>query len=121
MKFRILSGTIVIGETNFDGLDPSMGFAHGVFFPSPSYQEVQFVFRLYAEAGTSMADADGAKLAEYYRARDALNLSVVTAEGKLVPTEFVHIIDYSKELGEMAVEVIVTDLAAFHRYFEAGA
>jgi hypothetical protein len=97
-----------------------MGVAQGVFVPLPDYKEVQPVFRLYAEAGASLADQDAAKVDDYYKARDALGLYDITATGECVATECVHIDDYSKEIGEMEVSVIAADAAIFRRYFEMG-
>ena len=118
MKFHILAGDKVIGESDFEDLDPSMGAAHGVFSPSEQYSEAQPVFRLYAEAGTTVQDQDKEKLEEYYRARDALNLTIVTLAGEHVATDCVHITDYSEELGEMEIDAIAADADTFQRFFE---
>lgn len=120
MKFRILSGDTIIGESDFTGLDPSMGVALGVFVPSPDYKNVQPVFRLYVEAEAGRTDLDEARFEEYYRARDALDLSVINAAGERVPNTCVHITDFSEDLGEMEVTVYVADSPTFERYFESG-
>src|SRR5688572_29894338 len=117
MTFRILNGDKIIGKSDFEVLDASMGVAQGVFVPSLDYREVQPVFRLYAQAGISMADQDDAKLSEYYRARDGLDLSVTSPDGEQIPTDCIHITDYSEEIGEMEVAVIVADSESFDRYF----
>ena len=118
MRFRIFSDGMDIGGSNLERLDPSMGVAMGVFFPSENYKRVQPVFRLYAEAGTNIVDQDTDQLNRYYAARDALSLVLMTETGEAVPTDCIHITDYSVELGEYEIAIIAADSDAFERYFE---
>jgi hypothetical protein len=90
-----------------------MGVAWGAFEPAPAYEAVRAVFQLFTEAlpdgGPPANRADEEKLARYYRARDALDLTLQTAEGQVVPTTTIHIVDWD-ELGR-EVEVHISDLA----------
>ena len=117
MRFRVLTNGVAIGATNLESLDPSMGVASGVFTPSESYGAVQPTFRLYAAVGISVANQDEAKLKAYYAARDALNLSLVTQEGEIVPTSCIHITDYSEEIGEYEVTAWAASAEAFKEHF----
>lgn len=120
MQFRVLSQGVVIGATNLESLDPSMGVATGVFAPSENYGAVQPIFRLYATAGITVAGQDETKLKAYYAARDALNLSLVTPAGETVPTESIHITDFSEETGEYEVTVFTAGTEAFEKHLAAG-
>ena len=57
-------------------------------------------------------------LERYYRERDSLDLMVKLPDGKVVPTQFVHVEDFSVELGEMGVTIAVPDSQTFAQYFE---
>ncbi|WP_200890406.1 hypothetical protein [Pseudoalteromonas luteoviolacea] len=37
MRYEILTGEIIIGSTEFESGDPTMGFVFGKFFPSENY------------------------------------------------------------------------------------
>ena len=82
-----------------------MGSATGPFRPGPGYDLVQPVFRLFAEAqgDGSEETADQTKLTRYYAARDRLGLSLHTSAGAFIPTEFIHIVDFTLEQGPDAL------------------
>src|SRR4051794_29113914 len=113
MEYRITADGEVIGTSCLERCDPSMGVVDGVFVPSPAYERVRAVFRLYADAGTSVANQDTAKLEAYYAARDALHLGVETEEGVQLPVIMVHVTDYSPEIGEYEVSIWTEHTAAF--------
>jgi hypothetical protein len=78
-----------------------MGLVFGVFHPTTAYTAVRNVFRLFA---VDRAD-------EYYAARDRLGLELVDPRGRVIPTESIHIEDFSEEAGrpELRVEAILVD------------
>ena len=117
MRFQIFSRDLLIGSSDMEYLDPPMGIASGAFLPAPSYQSVQAVFRVYSEAGVSAADQDEEMLERYYRERDALNLTVQLGDGKAIPVQCVHIDDFSVELDEISVTIIMSDSLAFDQFF----
>jgi len=122
MRFQIHSGETVIGSSDLDSLDPPMGTASGDFLPSAEYRRVQPVFRLFAEATRKAivngVSQDSGALERYHRERDGLDLTVRLPGGEVVPTQFVHIEDFSVELGEVGVTIAVPDSQTFAQYFE---
>ena len=103
---------IVVGWSDLENADPSLGRARGRFRPGVGYDLVQPVFQLYAEAvPTPGADAkDPEKLDRYHRSRDALGLSLEDPSGRAIPTSAIHIEDYSQRKGgSIEVEVLIVD------------
>lgn len=103
---------IVVGWSDLERADRAEGRARGVFRPGVGYDLVQPVFQLYAEAvpaaGAAVADAE--KLERYYRARDALGLSLEDADGNEVRTSAIHIADYSgRRGGRIELDVLISD------------
>ncbi len=102
-----------IGRSRLEGRDSAMGVAFGAFEPLPAYQAVQSLFLLFTEAheartrGETMLAEE--RLAAYYRGRDALQLTLQTAGGQVVPTSVIHIVDWG-ELGR-DIEVQISDSA----------
>ena len=107
MAFAVRLRGVILGYSDLELTDPSMGVAAGSFRAAPDYSRVQHVFRLFAEAGgeTSVEPTDEAKLARYYAARDALELELVDARSRTISTSTIHIADYSVEGGPEAMEL----------------
>jgi hypothetical protein len=84
-----------------------MGTATGLFTPTDGYQRVQPVFRLFAQAHGDAGRQDDRLLAAYYRAPDALSLTLETEDGTEIPTSVVHIADFRDEIDETSCEVEV--------------
>ena len=118
MRFQIYSGETMIGQSDLDKLDPSMGIASGDFLPSESYKNVQPILHLYVEATANTIDRDSEMLDRYYQERDNLYLSVKVPNGGTVPVQWVHIEDFSEELDEIAITVVARDHQVFGQYFE---
>ena len=114
MRHTLKLHGIVVGWSDLEQSEPDLGRARGRFRPGIGYELVQPVFRLFAEAvpRTGSAERDEAKLARYYRSRDALKLELVDAAGKLIPTSAIHIADYS---GEYELDVLITDAGYWER------
>jgi len=119
MRFQIYSRETMIGQSNLDQLDPPMGIASGKFVPSADYKDVQPVFRLYVEATTNASGQASEMLKRYYQEQDRLQLTVRLPDGEGVPVQWVHIEDFSAELGEIQATVVASDGETFSHYFEA--
>jgi|SRR5690348_9722620 hypothetical protein len=118
MRHTLKLHGVVVGWSDLERIEPDLGRARGRFRPGIGYELVQPVFRLFAEAVPRSADAkrDEAKLARYYRSRDALKLELVDAAGMLIPTSVIHIADYSADdSGECELDVLITDMNYWDR------
>jgi hypothetical protein len=106
---------IIVGHSELEERDESLGRAWGRFRPALGYELVQPIFRLFSEAvpmpGGEPRDRD--KLARYHAARDKLGLELVDAAGKSIPTSAIHIADYTVERGtdELELDVLISDTA----------
>ena len=90
--FAILCEGLTIGHTAFERRGLPRGVLQGAFLPTTDYSLVKRLFRADALAG-ACADDPGSEtlLRAYYAARDRLDISVVDREGRLLPTEYVHV------------------------------
>ena len=104
--FTLLSGPRVLGECVLAGFDEGMGVALGPFRPAAAYEEVRSVFRAFAELdpGAAAQGAEHARLREFYRRRDELRLELVDAAGRVLPTGWIMVYDFSAEAGEDGYE-----------------
>lgn len=105
--FALRSGPRVLGECVLAGFDEGMGVALGPFRPAPAYEEVRSVFRAFAELDPGAAAGQGAghaRLREFHRRRDELRLELVDAGGRVVPTGWIMVYDFSAEAGEDGYE-----------------
>ena len=87
-KYEVLLGDEVIGRSNLEYRDTSMGVAHGSFAPTRAFAKVAGVFALFAESqGDTAGTVDEAKLRDYYSRRDSLGLSLRSAAGATIDTQ----------------------------------
>jgi hypothetical protein len=103
---------IIVGWSDLEVAEPTLGRARGRFRPGIGYDLVQPVFQLFAQAvPTPGADAtDPEKLERYHRSRDALGLSLEDDAGRSIRTSAIHIVDYSgNESAPLEVEVLISD------------
>ena len=108
MRYCILCDGELIGTSDLEGRDESMGVAVGAFVPTAAYARVQPTFRLFVAArADGESEPDAKKLAAYEAARDQLQLSVTDAAGAPVPASGVAILDFSGPGDEDALEVEV--------------
>jgi hypothetical protein len=118
MRHTLKLHGVVIGWSDLEQIQPDLGRARGRFRPGMGYDLVQPVFRLYAEA-VPRADAaprDDAKLARYYKSRDALHLELFDPGGRRVPTSAIHIADYTIDGGgECELDVLIADADYWER------
>ena len=118
MRHTLKLHGIVVGWSDLERIEPDLGRARGRFRPGIGYELVQPVFRLFAEAvpRSGSVERDEAKLARYYRSRDALKLELVDSAGKLIPTSAIHIADYTADdSGDCELDVLITDEAYWER------
>ena len=107
--FTVRMRGVTVGWSSLEHLDEGMSLAHGAFRPGDGYDLVEPVFRLFAEAvgDPPREPADDAKLARYHAARDRLGLTLHAPNGSVVPTGFIHILDFRPEGGKDALEIQV--------------
>jgi hypothetical protein len=112
MRHTVRLHGVVIGYSELEDVEPSLGRARGRFRPGTGYELVQPVFQLYTEAvpapGADVRDAD--KLERYHRSRDALGLALEDESGQTIRTSAIHISDYSElRGGSIELEVLISD------------
>ncbi len=111
MKHTVKLHGVIVGHSELESADESLGRAWGAFRPGFGYDLVQPVFRLFSEAvpmpGGEPRDQE--KLARYHAARDRLGLSLVDALGKEIETTTIHIADYLEGQGKLELEVLISD------------
>jgi len=119
MRHTLKLHGVVVGWSELERIEPGLGRARGRFRPGVGYELVQPVFRLYAEAvpRAESAERDEAKLARYYRSRDALKLELVDPAGRVIPTSAIHIADYRSDDdgGDCELDVLIADVEYWER------
>jgi hypothetical protein len=118
MRHTLKLHGVVVGWSDLEEIEPDLGRAHGRFRAGVGYDLIEPVFRLFAEAVPSAGGTrDEAKLARYYRSRDALQLELFDDGGRRIPTSAIHIADYTTEGGSGACEldVLIADEAYWRR------
>ena len=110
MQHTVKLHGVIVGHSDLESADESLGRAWGTFRPGLGYELVQPVFRLFSEAvpmpGGEPRDKE--KLARYHAARDTLGLELVDAQGNRIATSAIHIADYS-DRGKFELEVLISD------------
>jgi hypothetical protein len=110
LRYQIVCNGEVIGSSNLEWRDESLGEASGPFEPTAAYERVRPVFRLFIEArADGESEPNAAKLAAYEREREKLVLSVQDEHGQNLHGAGVAILDYSAtaEAGDEPYEVEV--------------
>jgi hypothetical protein len=102
---------VIVGHSDLERTDESLGRAWGVFRPGIGYDLVQPVFQLFTEAvpmpGGEPLDKE--KLARYHAARDRLGLELVDGEGNVIRTSAIHIADYTGRTGKIELDVLIPE------------
>ncbi|MEP6731206.1 MAG: hypothetical protein ABJE10_11235 [bacterium] len=113
MRHTVKLRDVIIGHSDLEEVDESVGRAWGRFRPGFGYELVQPVFRLFTEAVPMRGGEprDKEKLARYHAARDKLGLSLVDPAGKEIHTSAIHISDYTTDGDKKALEleVLISD------------
>jgi hypothetical protein len=118
MRHTLKLHGVIVGWSELERIEPDAGRARGRFRPGIGYELVQPIFRLYAEAVPRSAETrDEAKLARYYKSRDALELELVDASGRRIPTSAIHIADYTNGGGsdDCELDVLIADAGYWER------
>lgn len=97
ISFHFLLDGAPIGMVQPSGADRSKRVINGVFIPSPPFETVRELFQFASFAARFPLDAFTDDWQEWWaerlRERDALNISVITAGGRAVATEWVQVND----------------------------
>ena len=122
MRFKLLANDELIGHSQLEGADPSMGMRSGKFVPNEQYSKYQNIFREHSQIRTGMR-IDVEPPDEYKRLRgqlDSLNLRIETSDGEEVGANFIDLEDFSEELGEDGYELsmAVDDRGTYEKFFE---
>lgn len=114
-EFRILCGEDEIGCSRLEDRDEGMGTISGSFRPTRGYEKVRRIFRLFTDSQMDAGIVNEQMLAQYYRERDALDLTVRTDGGTPIPVATVHISDFSDgpDDDDYFVEVHLADASWF--------
>lgn len=115
MRHTLKLHGVIVGHSDLEEIEPGTGRAWGAFRPGLGYELVQPIFRLFAQAVPRDGSTDQAKLARYYKARDALQLELEDANGVRIPTSAIHIADYSVEGHAIELDVLISDDSYWHR------
>jgi hypothetical protein len=111
MTYRIMHHGQLIGTSDLEFRDSGMAVAFGRFRPLPAYDAVRPVLLRFTAAQRDSGQlADDQAIADYYAARDALELGLQTAEGVPVETGHIHNVDWGPgNEDELEVEIHVID------------
>jgi hypothetical protein len=112
MTYRIVHHGQPIGTSNLEFRDSAQTIAFGRFIPLPAYAAVRPVFLRFTAAQHESGQApDQQAIADYFTARDGLELALQTEEGVPVETAYIHIVDWGpSHEDELEVEVQVLDM-----------
>jgi hypothetical protein len=121
MQFNLLANGELIGSSELEGADPSMGVRIGRFVPNENYSKYQSLFREHSEIRTGM-QVQVEPPDEYKRLRiqlDSLQLRIETSNGEKVGTVLIDLEDFSEELGEegFGLSLVVDDRSTYERFF----
>lgn len=115
MRHTVKLKDVIIGHSELEEADETLGRAWGAFRPGFGYDLVQPIFRLFTEAVPMRGGEprDSEKLARYHAARDKLGLSLVDGGGRVIATSVIHIADYSDdgEKMDIGLDVLINDAA----------
>ena len=122
MRFKLFANDELIGYSELEGADPSMGVRSGKFVPHNNYPKYQKLFREHSRIRTGMR-ADVEPPDEYRKLReqlDSLRLRIETDAGEAVGAMLIDLEDFSADLGEDGYELsmVVEDRGTYERFFE---
>jgi len=110
MRHTIRLHTVTVGHSELEHVDVEVRRAWGEFRPGLGYDLVQPVFALYSQAvSRDGATLNAALLDRYQKARDALSLQLLDADGRPIGTSAIHIADYLETGGAIELDVLISD------------
>ena len=118
LRYRILCDGEIIGSSDLEERDASLGVAGGRFVPTAAYERVRPVFQLFIAArADGESEADAAKLDAYETARARLVLTLEDASGKALATSGIVVLDFAAELPAGASAAQQEDAVEVEVYF----
>jgi hypothetical protein len=118
LRYRILCDGEIIGGSDLEERDASLGVAGGRFVPTAAYERVRPVFQLFIAArADGESEADAAKLDAYETARARLALTLEDASGKPIATSGIVVLDFAAELRANATAEEREDAVEVEVYF----
>jgi hypothetical protein len=118
LRYRILCDGEIIGSSDLEERDASLGVAGGRFVPTAAYERVRPVFQLFIAArADGESEADVAKLDAYETERARLVLTLQDASGKDVATSGIAVLDFAAELPANATPAEREDAHEVEVYF----
>lgn len=126
--FRILRGTQLIGNSDFEDSDPSMGIRMGRFMPEPGYLNLEPLQQELAIVSSEESQATNepdkrrvlkARREQIWNEIAIVPLRVETNSGQAVRTAGVYIEDFAAELGdsERFVTLVVNDRLDYEKFW----
>ena len=101
MRYRIESNGVVLGATELEHADPSMGMLHGVLMPSKCYSQFKPLFDDYYQVVSRLTGVPGEVRVPELRVVSAkiddLKLTLFCSKLGLVPVECIEIDDCTSE------------------------
>jgi hypothetical protein len=98
MSFTLTMSGVIVGRSELEVRDSDRRTARGAFRPGLGYELAQPVFELYEAAGS-----DPAAVARYRQARDALQLQLADASGRVVALREIHIRKRPSQGGQSSI------------------
>ena len=95
MRYEIIFRGELVGTSDLEDRDESIGVAIGRFVPGPAYESVRPVFLHFTEAEEQN---DAKKMKLYYDARQRLQLTLRNQHGLPIETTAIHIDTESYEV-----------------------
>ena len=108
MRHTVKLQNVIIGHSDLEHTDTSLGRAWGVFRPGLGWELVQPIFRLFVDAVPMRGGEplDKEKLDRYHAGRDRLGLQLTDGDGQVIPANAIHIADYP---GHLTLDVLISD------------
>lgn len=103
--FEIWSHGKLLGETELEVHDEGMNVRRGRFYPRQDYFTVRAVFQAYAAALDLKGAAQHNAMADYYKQRDALDLTIQDRGRVAMLAGAIHINDLVDPPDELEVEI----------------
>jgi hypothetical protein len=131
MKYNLFSNNGLLGYSQLESADSSMGIRSGKFYPSKSYFKFDHIFRALSKTSYEeweerrvtgnfeTLDNPSSRLKELWTQIAALNLYIETEDGHKIGTSKISLEDYSDTLGEDARElsIVVDEHKTYEEFF----
>jgi len=126
MIYRVEVESILLGTTDLEHADESMGIRHGVFIPSEAYSEYKPLFDEYYKAVSKLTGNPGEvripELGIVSAKINALELTLVSEAMGPIPVENIEIDDCTSELElknePIQISIIVKSNEVYEKYFK---